>query len=139
MAEVTITNSSVVAGDSAKIDRSGTAAEVLAAGQWVYKSGTTWLKADCDASTTDSTKSVVAGLTLNDGLIIGSPVAVATEGDVTVGSVVAQGVVYVLAGTAGKMQLVSDLATDDWVTVCCIGKSASVITIKPWPTLTKLA
>lgn len=139
MADITITNSNVKPSSTAKIDKSGTAGEVLAAGHLVYKSGSTWLKADCDASTTDSTKSVVVGMALNDGLIIGSPVAVATEGEVDVGSVLTQGVTYFLSGTAGVMQLESDLATDDWVTIVGTATDANTLKIKINPTLIKSA
>lgn len=128
--DITITDTNVVLADGTPV-HGLLAAETLAAGSWLYKPTSSTLgKTDCDASTTDSAKSVTVGMALNSALIIGAPVSYAKEGNrVDIGSVVAQGVPYVLSGTAGKMQLVSDLATDDWVTIAAVGVDANTIEV----------
>jgi hypothetical protein len=139
MADISITASDVLGDDSEH--ETLPAGEVIAAGDTCYKSANTWLKADADASTTDSAKSVVRGMALNSALVAGQKVKVQKKGVVTVGSVLTVGEIYVQSGGAGKICPKGDLAANDWVTVVGVGKTATQLDMKngPVPYLVKVA
>ena len=115
------------------------AGEVIAAGQAVYKSSSTWLLAECDASTTVSTKSVVIGIALNSALVAGQPVKVQKRGTVTVSAVVTVGEIYVLDGGAGGICPEADIATNDWITIIGVGATTTTIKLGIDPKLIKAA
>ena len=131
MAAVSITGSDVVPGQNASF-QDGVAGEAIDAGDWVAFETD---EADGDygkvvkAEQADPSRSEVIGIAVNAALAAGQPVRYATPGsDVTVGSVVAQGTIYVL-GTDGAMEEEADRDASDYVVVCAVGKSGTSIRV----------
>lgn len=127
MADVNITDSAVL-GDGSDHETLP-AGELMQAGDTVYKSYSTWLKGDADASLSDSAASVVRGLALNSALAIGQKVKVQKRGLLTMNAVLTQGEIYVQSGTAGKICPEADLATNDWITIIGIAQSSTVLKV----------
>lgn len=128
MADLSITPANVVAGTNAKITR-GTAGVAITAGQAVYLDSTTgkWGLADTDSATAGVRNAL--GIALN-GAAANQPIAVITEGDVTIGASILAGVAYYLSGTPGGICPVADVAAGDYTLIVGMGKSTSVLSVK---------
>lgn len=126
MADLSITGTSVVTGDSSGIDRNGFAGATIAAGQAVYRDAATgrWLLADSNSATVAAR--VPGGIALN-GAANGQPLAVQTGGDVTVNAVLTAGVAYYLSDTPGGICPVADVGSGEYSCVMGIAKSTSVL------------
>lgn len=127
MADLTITATSVVAGNTATIAR-GTAGAAITAGQVVYLDPTagTYKLADTDSATAAVRNAV--GIALN-GAASGQPVAVCTHGPVTIGATIAAGVAYYLSGNAGGICPVADVAAGDYPLIIGMGASTAVLNV----------
>lgn len=128
MADLTITAANVVAGASAKVER-GIAGATITAGQAVYLDPTTgkWALADTDSAT--AAVRAAHGIALN-GASLNQPIAVATEGPVTIGASILAGVAYYLSGTPGGICPVADVASGDYPCILGMGASTSVLNVK---------
>lgn len=128
MADLTITAASVVAGANARIER-GTAGATITSGQVVYLDSATtgkWQLADADSAT--AAARAPHGIALN-GAALNQPVAVQTEGDITIGATLTAGTAYYLSDEPGGICPVADLATGDYVVLVGLAKSTSVLAI----------
>ena len=127
MADLTITAASVAPGTGAKIDRRYNAGATITAGQLVYLDTTTetLLLADANAS---ALTAVLHGVALH-GASSGQPLAVLTDGPITIGATVTLGHVYALSATAGGIAAVADLATGHYTSLLGVATSASVIDV----------
>lgn len=126
MADLTITAGNVVAGANAKIEQ-GFSGGTLAGGKAVYKDTADASKfklGDCDDAS--ATVRTLYGVALN-GASAGQPVAIQTEGDITIGGTVVVGEIYVLSDTAGGIMPEGDLETGDYVAVLGVGISTTQI------------
>lgn len=107
----------------------GTAGATITAGQVVYKDasdGDAFKLADCDAS---ATTSAVIGIALH-GAADGQPLRVQTAGSINIGGTVAVGSIYILSGTAGGIQVSTDVAQSDWVSVLGIATTTGIISLR---------
>ena len=128
MADLTITAASVVPGSDARISH-GTAGATITAGQAVYLDSATtgkWQLADTDSAT--AAVRAAHGVALNSASL-NQPIAVQTEGDITIGATIAAGVAYYLSGTPGGICPVADVAAGDYPLVIGMGKSTTVLDI----------
>lgn len=124
MADQTVTAAEVLPlSDTQSID--GTFGATITAGQVVYKNSSDgeWYLADTDASVTAA---AAVGIALCGGGN-GQPGKIAIGGTIDPGFTVTVGQIYVLSGTAGAIQLDSDLAQNDWVTLIGVGLTASTL------------
>jgi hypothetical protein len=129
VADLTITAANVVRGSNAKITN-GTAGATITAGQAVYLDTATtgkWQLADTDSATAAVRQA--HGIALN-GASANQPLAVITEGDVTIGASIAAGVAYYLSGTPGGICPVADVASGDYPLILGMGKSTTVLSVK---------
>lgn len=129
MADLVITDTSVVKGDGAVIT-TGYAGETITAGQAVFidTAAANVLKlADNDAGSPADIKTV-AGIALNGGAS-GQPIAYQTSGEITIGGTVSVGEVYALSSTAGGIAPIADIGTGDRLAIIGWGKTAALITL----------
>ena len=124
-ADLSVTAASVAPSADA-VTKAGTAGEALTAGQAVYRKSSDgkWYKADCNSATAEVR--VASGIVLT-GSAAGQPVVVQTDGSLTIGATVSNGVVYYLSGTAGGIRPVADNTTGDYPQTIGMATSASVI------------
>ena len=127
MADLTITATSVAPGSNAKISH-GFAGASVTAGQVVYydDAAGTWKLADTDSATAAARNG--KGIALH-AASSGQPLAVQTDGDITVGATIAAGVAYYLSGTAGGICPIADVASGDYPLIVGIGKTTAVMTL----------
>lgn len=129
MADLSLTPSAVVSGAGAKIEH-GTAGATITAGQIVYLDSLTtgkWLPADNNAASAAARSP--RGVALN-GAALNQPIAVQTEGPITIGATVTAGVAYYLSDTPGGICVVADLASGEYPTVLGLATSATVLNLK---------
>lgn len=129
MTDLTITAANVVPGANANIVH-GTAGASITAGQAVYldrASTGKWQLADTDSAT--AAVRAAHGIALN-AAGSGQPIAVITDGDVTIGATIAAGVAYYLSGTPGGICPVADVAQGDYPLIVGMGKSTTVLAVK---------
>jgi predicted transcriptional regulator len=124
MADLSITTSEVQPGTASTPTL--VAGEAIDAGEVIYKKaadGEAYL-ADADAEASAEAIGIAVC-----SAAAGQKVAYQKTGTVTIGSSasVAQGQVYVVSGTAGKIAPEGDLATDDYVTILGVGNDADGI------------
>jgi hypothetical protein len=127
MADLVITAANVVVGAGAKTEH-GTAGATVTAGQPVYEDATTgrFLLADNNSATVRAR--TPKGLALN-GAANGQPLAIVTEGPVTIGATLTAGVAYYLSDTPGGIGPVADLASGEYPTIIGIAASTSVLNV----------
>lgn len=128
MADITITAASVVAGAGARTEN-GIAGAAVTAGQIVFLDSATtgkWQLADADAATAAARGQGKIGVALN-GAALNQPLAVQTEGPITIGATVVAGTAYYLSPTPGGIAPLADILAGDYVTLVGIATSASVI------------
>jgi len=125
MADLSITAANVIAGSGATV-KGGTAGATITAGQVVYldSAAGTYKLADNDDAAADEPH----GIALN-GAAAGQPLAVLTEGPVTIGATLTAGTTYYLSDTAGGICPHGDLANPQTVTLLGIATSASVLQV----------
>lgn len=124
-ADVSIISTSVVPGASA-VFRFGTAGAAITAGQLVYLDATTntWKLTDANASDTVADVDGIAVVTVASG----GPITVVTrDDDLTLGGTTAKGTIYIASATAGGIAPAADLATNMFLSVVAIGKSATKV------------
>lgn len=127
MANLTITEASVVAGTGASMVN-GTLGETVTAGQAVYlNSSRKWMKADANGGS--EIVRYAKGIALNGGAV-NQPVRVLKEGQITIGATLTAGLVYFLSRTAGAICPYADLTTGDYVVQLGIAKSTTVLDVK---------
>lgn len=127
MADLTITAANVVAGSTARMTE-GTAGVALTAGQVVYQEAATGLMKLCDCNSATAEVRVPKGIALH-AAAINQPVAILTQGPVTIGATVAAGVTYFVSGTAGGIRPAADNTTGDYVSIVGIATSTTVIDV----------
>lgn len=128
MVDIAITAANVVAGANARIER-GTAGATIAAGQVVYLDSATtgkWQLADNNSAT--AAARVPHGVALN-GAALNQPIAVQTEGDVTIGATLVAGTAYYLSDTPGGVCPLADLLAGEYVVLLGLAKSTSVLSL----------
>lgn len=131
MADLTITAGNVIAGAGASV-RHGHAGATVTAGQVVYLDEATtgeWLLADSDAAAAAARGSGKIGIALN-GASDGQPLAVQTDGEVTIGAALTAGLDYYLSDEPGGICPQADLATGDYVTLVGVAISTSVLRLR---------
>lgn len=130
MADLAVTAANVAKfGTTAKTE-SGTAGTTITAGQAVYKDAADgkFKLADCNSATAAARD--FYGIALN-GAADDQPLAVQTEGDITIGGTVAIGTVYCLSGTPGAVRPVADNVSGDFVSVIGVAVTTTRIRMKP--------
>lgn len=127
MADITITAANVVAGTNAKISH-GVAGVAVTAGQWVYLDSTTgkYGLADTDSATAGVRSAI--GVALNTAAA-NQPLAVQSDGQITIGGAILAGVAYYLSGTPGGMAPVADVIAGDYPLIVGMGVSTTVLDI----------
>jgi hypothetical protein len=112
MSDVTVTSSTVVAGDDA-VKESGTSGDTITAGDAVYKnSSNLWVRADADGEASAAAEGIA--ITTSSS---GQPVTVVTAGTVEFGSGLTAGAVYGVSTNVGTIAPVADATTGDYRTV----------------------
>lgn len=125
MADITVTVASVVKGSGASV-ADGIAAVTITAGVAIYKDtalGTMKLCIDDTAA-----EALCAGVSLH-ATLAGQPIQWVTKGQVTLGSVLAQGETYIVSRNAGKIAPVADAVASAFTTIIGIAISASVLDV----------
>lgn len=128
MADLVITAANVVAGTGARIEN-GTAGATITAGQVVYLDSTTtgkWQLADNNSAT--AAVRAPRGIALH-GASLNQPLAVQTEGPITIGAALTAGVAYYLSDTPGGICPVADLASGEYPTVLGMATSTTVLDV----------
>lgn len=128
MVDIVITAANVVAGSGAT-KTSGTAGATITAGQVVYLDSATtgkWQLADNNSATAAVRQP--QGIALN-GASLNQPIAVQTEGPITIGGTLVAGVAYYLSDTPGGICPVADLLTGEYPTVLGMATSTTVLDI----------
>ena len=131
MSDISITAANVVrVGGS--VNKNYNAGETTTAGQSVYLKTTDskWYKAQADGTAEEAGGGTIVGVALH-AASAGQPLAVQTDGTITIGGTVVAGTVYVVATTAGGIAPIADLASTNRVTIIGYGTSTSVIAINP--------
>lgn len=128
MADLVITAANVVSGANARITH-GIAGATVTAGQVGYLDPTSgkWGLADTDSAT--AAVRSATGIFLN-GAALNQPVAVQTDGDITIGATIEAGTGYWLSGTAGGLCPVADVAAGDYPLFVGIGKTTAVLSLE---------
>lgn len=125
MADLTITAASVAQGSGAtKVH--GIAGTTITAGQTVYLDSSDSRYKLYDADSATAAARVCAGIALH-AASSGQPLAVHTEGPLTIGATVTQGVAYYGSDTAGGICPVADLESGDYP--CFLGFATSTTVI----------
>lgn len=127
MADLTITATSVVAGDDALTD-TGRAGETIAAGKAIYKSSTTkkWMLADSNSATVEARKAT--HIALNGGAL-NQPILAQKGGDITLGATLTAGLGYFLSDTPGGICPVGDVGSGEYVCQLGLAKSTTELTV----------
>lgn len=129
MVDIVITAANVVPGTGAKIEH-GTAGATVTAGQVVYLDSAStgkYLLADNNSATAAARSP--RGIALH-GASLNQPLAVQTEGPITIGATVTAGVAYYLSDTPGGIGPVADLLTGEYPTVLGMATSTTVLNLK---------
>lgn len=126
MADLIITAASVLAGAGANV-KHGTAGAAITAGQVVYREAATatYKLADNDAAT--ALHSAV-GIALHASLS-GQPLAVLSDGPITIGAALTAGTAYYLSSTPGAICPAADLGIGDEPVLIGLATSASVLSV----------
>lgn len=128
MADLVITAASVVPGAGARIEH-GTAGATITAGQALYLDSAVtgkWQLADNNSAT--AAVRAPRGIALNSASL-NQPIAVQTEGPITIGATMTAGVAYYLSDTPGGICPVADLAPGEYPTVIGMATSTTVLDI----------
>jgi hypothetical protein len=122
MADLSITAANVFKGDGATTEQ-GLSGEAFEAGDVLYKDATTskWMKGD----NTTATKAACTGMALNTAAAANQPCVVQTGGEITLGTVLTKGLLYVVGATAGQISPASDLGTGEFSTFVGVAESTS--------------
>lgn len=131
MADLSINAANVAAGTSGQeVIENVIAGAAVTAGQVVYKdtSDNLWKLAQCDDAALLA-GSADFGIALNTTSASGQPLTIIKkQGNLSLGSILTQGVVYVISATPGGICPLEDLTTeDDYITILGIAASASVL------------
>lgn len=126
MADLSITNTAVIAASTATVEHK-LAGATITAGQTVYldESTDTYKLADADGTGTTRTR----GIALN-GASSGQPLAIIKEGDLTMNAVLTAGVSYFQSPNPGGIGARAEVLTGDYVTSLGIAKSTTVLAVK---------
>jgi hypothetical protein len=125
MADLTITAANVAKVSGTTVN--GTAGATITAGQAVVLSGSTYLLADNNHAT--AALRVPTGIALH-AASSGQPLAVLTNGTITIGATMTAGVAYYLSGTAGAICPVADVASGMRAVLIGISTSTTVLSVK---------
>lgn len=135
MATITITKGNVIPSTSGTRN-SGIAGEALEAGQVIYlKSDGLWYKADCTTleksgnGSSQNLRFALADAGTNQPIVFAEPGSL-----ITVGSVLAKGIWYILSATAGKMANHGDLTAGQFSVSLGYAPTASTFFFNPVPT-----
>ena len=126
MAELTITATDVVAASTAATGN-GTAGDTITAGMPLYKDSGDSNKLKPAQSTTAAAAACV-GIALH-GATSGQPIQYITSGSLTLGNILTVGTCLVVSGTAGKLELTTDIASTEFVTTIGPPTSVSAVTV----------
>jgi len=128
MVDVTITPANVKKGADATVEN-GIAGAAVLAGQLVYKGvGGKYFLADSDSITTGANQ--MRGFALHSAGI-DQPLAVQTNGDITVGGTLVAGATYFLSNTPGGLCPDADVGAGEKVNLVGTARSTTVLTIDP--------
>lgn len=125
MTDLVVTAASVVPGSDAKIVY-GRAGEALTAGKQAYLDSISkkWMMADANAATAEVRAAKGTVLT---GSALNQPVAIQTDGQLTIGATLVPGTDYYLSDTPGGICPVADIAAGEYVCRVGIALTASVL------------
>src|SRR5262245_4211763 len=127
MVDLTITPASVLA-DARSQRTSGSAGVAITAGQLVYLDPTTkkFLLSDTNSATVEARQPT--GIALH-AAAINQPLAVLTQGDITIGAAVVAGTDYYASDTPGGICPRADVGAGEKVTMVGLAKSTTVIAV----------
>jgi hypothetical protein len=128
MADLTITAANVVAGKGAKIEH-GKAGATITAGQVVYLDASTNKYGLADSNSATAGVRAVAGIALHASLA-NQPIAVHTEGPITIGATLTAGTTYLASETPGGIEPSADVTTGEYPTILGIAISTTVLDVK---------
>lgn len=128
MVDLVITPANVVKGAGATTLQ-GIAGETLTAGMAVYRDAASkkFLKADADAASAGVRNAV--GIALN-GAALDQPVVVQTDGEITLGAVLAVGTAYYVSNTPGAIMPAADLSIGEYAVLLGIARTAAILRMK---------
>lgn len=126
MSDLSITAANVLSGAGAQIAH-GVAGAAVTAGQSVYldTAANSYKLADSNGAAALRTPT---GFALN-GAAAGQPLAVQTDGDITIGATLTPGATYYQSDTPGGICPVADVGSGEYFCIVGVAKSASVLSI----------
>jgi hypothetical protein len=129
MADISFTAANVVATSSATVKASGTSGEAINIGQGVYLDPADGRIKKAQANSASPTHAPnIVGVALDTVAGANQPITYATAGDVTFGSGLTQGQVYVVsAAAAGGIAPYSDLVATNFVAFLGVAISSTVL------------
>lgn len=127
MADISITAASVIAGAGATV-KHVMAGATFVAGKGAVRDPATgkWVLSDSNHAT--AALRVPAGVSLN-GAGDGQPLAVLTDGPISLGAVLTAGVAYYASDTPGGICPVADVGSGEYATLLGIATSTSVLNV----------
>lgn len=128
MVDIAITAANVVAGTGATL-AAGKAGATVSAGQVVYQDPTTGLYSPALNNSATAAVRSPAGIALN-GAAAGQPLQVIQAGPVTIGGILAPGVMYYLSSTGGGICPVADLGAGKYPAALGFAISTAVVSVK---------
>ena len=128
MADLTLVAADVVADFNATI-KTGVAGEALSAGDVVYADSTDSDELKMAKHDGTAAQALVVGIVLADALDTAT-VSYISSGELALGGVLTKGIIYVLSANFGKIAVVADPGTGDYVTVVGVAKSAATLEVK---------
>jgi hypothetical protein len=128
MVDVVVTPANCIASANAK-KINGIAGATILAGQTVYRDTTTKKFGLADADSATENVRTLFGIALH-GASLNQPLTVMTEGDVTIGGTLVQGLVYCLSNTPGGIMPSADLSAGEYTTVIGPAISTTVLRVK---------
>lgn len=137
MADITVVQSTVVAANPQTVKASGISGEAINIGQAVYADPADNYRIKKAISTSGNPTHApnLVGIALSNAQGQNQPVTYATGGDVTFGTGLASGVVYVISHlSAGGIEPVADLVVTNFVAVLGVGTSTSNMRVSLIPT-----
>jgi hypothetical protein len=125
MADLSITPANVIAGTGAPITNT-IAGATITAGHMVYRDASTERMLLADNNSATAAARVPFGVALHNASN-GQPLAVAAEGNITIGATMTAGTIYVLSATPGHLCPIADLASGQYPCVVGIATSTTVL------------
>lgn len=126
MSDISQTAANVLKSTPAQ-DKDGTSGEALTAGNAIYMaSNSRWLRTGAGNNAQISGTTEI-GIVLNSAPGTGQPIRIFKNGKINLGATLTVGETYVVSRNLGRICPISDLATNDYVSILGVAYNASIL------------